>query len=212
MRTAIVVFVVLLIDQVTKIKIKTSMQLGDSFTVLGDWLKITFTQNEGMAFGVTFGKPLMITIFAMIATVLIAVYLGQIEKGAKGHRFSMSLILGGAIGNIIDRVFYGKIFGYAGFFGGEVVDFIHVHVWDGRLPDFIPGIGGNYISLFPIWNVADMAIVTGVCLMLIFFRGIPPLNDSAEETEVIAEPTVTEIEESDPRVSIDNSNTALDQA
>lgn len=181
MRSAIVIIAVLIVDQLTKVWIKTNMSLGESFTVIESWLKITFTQNEGMAFGITFGRPMMITVFAIIATILIALYLTQIGKEAKGHRFSMSLILGGAIGNIIDRVLYAKFFDYGGFFEGEVVDFIHVHVWDGRIPDWIPSIGGHYMSLFPIWNVADMAIVTGVFIMLVFYRGIPPLDPPKED-------------------------------
>jgi len=192
MRSVAIILSILVVDQATKVWIKTNMNLGDSFTVIGDWLKITFTQNEGMAFGITFGRPMMITVFAIIATCLIAVYLSQIEKSAKGHRFSMSMILGGAIGNIIDRIFYGKIFGYSDFFGGEVVDFIHVHVWDGRLPDWVPNIGGHYISMFPIWNVADMAIVTGVILMLVFFRGIPEPETEKEVTKSSSESEIND--------------------
>ena len=155
--TAIVV-----IDQITKITVRTRMQIGDSIPLLGDWLKLTFTENPGMAFGISLGSSLVVTILAIVATILIVVYLRSIREQHLGYRTSMALILGGAVGNIIDRIFYGQIFKYGGFFRGEVVDFIHVDLWSGRLPEWIPLIGDRYMALFPIWNVADMSIVIGV--------------------------------------------------
>lgn len=170
MRVLWVTLAVLLVDHFTKVLVKTNMYLGQSIALLGDWLKLTFTENPGMAFGVTFGMPLLVTVFAMLATMAILVYLWHARTARLSYRLSLALVLGGAIGNIIDRVFYGRIFEYAGFFRGEVVDFIHVNVYNGPAAAWIPFIGGQYVTLFPIWNVADMAIVVGVFSILVFHR------------------------------------------
>lgn len=161
---------VVLIDQITKITVLQTMYRGQSIPLIGDWLKLTFTENPGMAFGITFGPPGMVTIFSIIATLLIIFYLYTVRKGYMPYRASLALILGGAIGNIIDRVFYAAIFNEGPLFQGHVVDFIHVNVWRGYIPDAIPFFGGNYMALFPIWNVADMAIVLGVVGILVFQR------------------------------------------
>ena len=160
--------IIVVVDQITKIIVRTSMQIGDSIPLIGDWLKLTFTENPGMAFGISLGSPLVVTILAIIATSLIVIYLRAIRDHHAGYRTSLSLILGGAIGNIIDRIFYARIFEYGGFFRGEVVDFIHIDIWSGRLPDWAPLLGDRYVALFPIWNVADMSIVVGVGLVLFF--------------------------------------------
>lgn len=144
------------------------MRIGDSIPMVGDWLKLTFTENPGMAFGISLGSSLVVTVLAIIATLLIVIYLHAIRDQHVGYRTSLSLILGGAIGNIIDRIFYARIFEYGGFFRGEVVDFIHIDLWSGRLPEWIPLLGDRYMALFPIWNVADMSIVIGVGLVLFF--------------------------------------------
>ena len=114
------------LDQVSKIVVVRTIA-GPPYRpvhVLGDWLKFTFTENPGMAFGITFGPTGLVTVFSIIATVLILFYLFRVRKGYAPYRASLGLIFGGAIGNIIDRVFYGKIFGYGGFFEVKVVDFI----------------------------------------------------------------------------------------
>jgi signal peptidase II len=161
---------VVLIDQIAKVTVLQTMYRGQSIPLIGDWLKLTFTENPGMAFGITFGPPGMVTMFSIIATLLIIFYLYTVRKGYAPYRASLALILGGAIGNIIDRVFYASIFNDGPLFQGHVVDFIHVNVWRGYIPDAIPFFGGNYMALFPIWNVADMAIVLGVVGILIFQR------------------------------------------
>jgi len=160
--------IILVVDQVTKIAVRTQMQIGDSIPLFGDWFKLTFTENPGMAFGISLGSSLIVTILAIIATAMIVIYLRAIRDQHLGYRTSLALILGGAIGNIVDRIFYAKMFGYGGFFRGEVVDFIHFDLWSGRLPEWIPLLGNRYMALFPIWNVADMSIVIGVGLVLLF--------------------------------------------
>ncbi|MEX0746582.1 MAG: signal peptidase II [Rhodothermales bacterium] len=159
---------VIVLDQVSKIIVLRTMYLGQQIPLLGTWLKLTYTENPGMAFGITFGPKSLVTIFSIIATVLISFYLYKVRNGYSPYRASLALILGGAVGNIIDRVFYGALFNDGSFFVGRVVDFIHVNIWSGFIPEAIPMIGGTYVSLFPIWNVADMAIVCGVAGILIF--------------------------------------------
>lgn len=191
---------VVLIDQITKITVLQTMYRGQSIPLISDWLKLTFTENPGMAFGITFGPPGMVTMFSIIATLLIIFYLYTVRKGYLPYRASLALILGGAIGNIIDRVFYASIFNSGPLFQGHVVDFIHVNVWRGYIPDAIPFFGGNFMALFPIWNVADMAIVLGVVGILIFQRkfheSMAAQQEAApadsEATPVVAEADVAE--------------------
>ena len=159
---------VVLLDQATKLVVVQTMYLGQQIPLIGDWLKFTYTENPGMAFGITFGPKAMVTVFSIIATILITMYLVKVRNGYFPYRAGLGLILGGAIGNIIDRVFYGVIFNDDTFFVGRVVDFIHVNVWSGFIAESVPIVGGTYLSLFPIWNVADMAIVCGVVGILTF--------------------------------------------
>ncbi|HAY36132.1 MAG TPA: peptidase A8 [Bacteroidetes bacterium] len=182
-RVSVIVAVVILIDQVTKIIVLNTMNLGDSIPILGNWLKFTFTENPGMAFGLQFGPPAMITIFSIVATILIVIYLFSIGSVYGPYRYSLSFVLGGALGNIIDRVFYGLILYDEPLFLGKVVDFIHVNAWRGYVPEGIPFIGGNYMALFPIWNVADMAIVCGVVGILFFQRKFHLITEAAEKSQ-----------------------------
>ena len=182
---------IIVIDQVTKQIVLRTMYLGQQIPVLGSWLKLTYTENPGMAFGITFGPKSLVTIFSIIATVLITMYLYNVRRGYYPYRASLALILGGAIGNIIDRVFYGALFNDDAFFVGRVVDFIHVNVWSGFIPESVPIVGGTYVSLFPIWNVADMAIVCGVVGILFFQKAY---HHRLHEEQLKGEPeTLSEI-------------------
>ena len=156
---------VVLLDQFTKQLVLRTMYRGQQIPVLGDWLKFTFTENPGMAFGITPGPTAVVTVFSMLATALIVFYLYRVRKDYYPYRASLALILGGALGNIIDRLFYGDAL-----LSGKVVDFIHVNLWSGFLPESIPLVGGMYISLFPIWNVADMGIVCGVASVVLLHK------------------------------------------
>jgi len=166
--------VVVALDQATKAAILQFMAaptgVSRSIPLVGDWLRLTFTENPGMAFGITIGPPGTVTVLSLIATCLVAAYLYHIRNGYAPYLWSLSLIFGGAVGNIIDRVFYGVILDYGTWFTGHVVDFIHVSLWKGFIPEVIPLIGGSYMELFPIWNVADMSIVLGVVGVLTFHR------------------------------------------
>jgi signal peptidase II len=159
---------IIAVDQVTKQIVLRHMYVGESIPLVGNWLKLTFTENPGMAFGITFGPRGMVTFLSLAATILIFLYLFRVRRLYRPYRMSIACILGGAIGNIIDRVFYGVLSGDAPLFAGRVVDFIHVNLWRGYVPEAWPIVGGKYTALFPIWNVADMAIVLGVVGILLF--------------------------------------------
>jgi signal peptidase II len=184
----IVIFVVLLIDQVSKIMVKLNMEITEEIPVIGDWFIIHFTENNGMAFGAEipweYGK-LFLSLFRIFAVGAIGFYLFSLpKKGAsKGLMVSGSLVLAGAIGNIIDSVFYGLIFndsnyqvatfmpeggGYAGMLYGKVVDMLYFPLWQGYLPEWL---GGDYFIFFrPVFNIADSAISVGVVSILLFHR------------------------------------------
>ena len=157
---------VLIVDQFTKWLVVTNMVRYESIPVLGDWLKLTYTRNPGMAFGLSFGPPWMVTVLAVAATLLICVYLWNVRRADGPFRLSLALILGGALGNIIDRVAYGVLYDGLGWFQGQVVDFVHVDLYNGWAD--LPLLGTRYVSLFPIWNVADMSIVAGVVGFMAF--------------------------------------------
>lgn len=207
---------ILLLDQISKIVVVQTMYRGQSIALLGDWLKLTYTGNPGMAFGFMFGPPGMITIFSILATLLIVYYLWKVRREYLPYRYSLALILGGALGNIIDRVFYGRIFGNNPWFQGEVVDFIHVNVWRGYIPEAVPIIGGAYTALFPIWNVADMAIVVGVVGILIFQRHFHDHAVAQMEAMEEVKPEAISGEETIPvaeeRTPIDSTEAAMPPA
>ncbi|HFX17688.1 MAG TPA: lipoprotein signal peptidase [Flavobacteriales bacterium] len=188
-KALLIVFLILLIDQLSKIYIKTHFRLGDYITVL-DWFKIYFIENNGMAFGTEFGGTtgkLFLTTFRLVAIAGIFYWLWTSvkNKASKLLIIAISLILAGAIGNIIDSVFYGRLFsdsfhqvarflpengGYAPWFQGRVVDMLYFPLFDINIPDFFPFIGGKHFIFFePVFNIADSAITIGV-LILIFFN------------------------------------------
>lgn len=185
--------VVVALDQVTKALVLQFMApwngVSQSIPLIGDWLRLTFTENPGMAFGLQIGPPGTVTILSIVATCVVGWYIYQVREYYAPYLWSLSLILGGAVGNIIDRVFYGVILDYGTYFTGHVVDFIHVSLWKGFIPSSIPLLGGSYMELFPIWNVADMSIVVGVVGVLFFHqtyhdqRMEEDLSDTANQSE-----------------------------
>mgnify|MGYP003798271037 FL=1 len=183
-----VVILVLLVDQVTKIWVKTHMALYDMIHIT-DWFKIYFVENNGMAFGIEAIDKLFLSLFRIVAVGAIIVYLIRIIRGdyKLGFIACIALVLAGASGNIIDSLFYGSIFqasypghvaslvpfgeGYASLLHGKVVDMFYFPLIEGTYPDWIPILGGKDFLFFRfIFNVADSAISVGVVLLLIFYR------------------------------------------
>jgi len=180
------------------------MTLGQEINVAGSWFILHFTENEGMAFGFAFGGPagkLILSIFRIIAVIIIGIYIYRLQKKSPhpGLIFSFSLIMAGALGNIIDSAFYGLIFnassfhsvatlfppegGYASFLHGKVVDMLYFPVIETRLPGWVPLWGGEPFTFFrPVFNVADSSITTGVFLLLIFQKKFFAKKEAAEIT------------------------------
>jgi signal peptidase II len=191
-KALIIVLIVILIDQVFKFWIKTTMYMGEEIPIFGNWFILHFTENEGMAFGMQFGGEygkLMLSIFRIIAIIFIGIYIVvQARKGAPtGLLVSFSLIFAGALGNIIDSAIYGLIFsestyhsvatlfpeggGYATFLHGKVVDMLYFPLFKGYLPGWIPIWGGDYFIFFrPVFNIADSSITIGVFMLILFNR------------------------------------------
>jgi signal peptidase II len=171
----------ILIDQAIKIYIKTNFDIGEERKILGNFFKLHFIENPGMAFGMSFGPGMgkfLLSLFSILAVGGIVYFLVYAIKNQrpKGLALSIASILGGAVGNIVDRVFYDVLFDNRGAFPdgkreymfGEVVDMFYFDIWHGE-------VGGVYVSLWPIFNFADFAISVGVVSILIFqkrFLGI----------------------------------------
>lgn len=181
MRVLFVTGLIIVVDQASKLLVKggftlpilgywPGMEIGTSIPVLGDFFKLTFIENPGMAFGIDVGGKLFLTVFSTLASAGILYYLFKIREEALVIRVSLAMILGGAIGNLIDRVFYGVIFGDASLFYGKVVDFFDVDF-------FNIDIAGIHISRWPIFNVADAAVSVGVIMLLIFHRRFTAAED-----------------------------------
>lgn len=165
--------------------------LGEEFNVIGDWFKIHFVENPGMAFGFEFGGEygkIALTLFRIVAVCFIGFYLVKASKNRTipcGFLICVALIMAGALGNIIDCVFYGIVFdhsynqvaqflpesgGYASILHGKVVDMLYFPMIDTRYPDWFPILGGKSLQFFrPVFNIADSAISVGICAMLIFY-------------------------------------------
>ncbi len=187
---AFTVLIVLLLDQLLKIYIKTHFSYGEEHNVIGDWFKLHFIENEGMAFGMKFGEhwgKLFLTLFRLVAVAWGFYFIQNTlikEKYSNGLIFCASLILAGALGNSIDSVFYGKIFtessfhvakwtawgqGYTDMFHGRVVDMLYFPVLKGTYPTWFPIWGGEDFEFFrPVFNIADAAISGGVISIFVF--------------------------------------------
>jgi len=191
-RLLLLIFTVLAIDQVLKVWIKTNLSLGEEIVVIKDFFILHFVENNGMAFGFEFageyGK-MFLSIFRIIAVIAIGWYLFRITRHKEipfGFLVSIALIFSGAIGNIIDSLFYGMLFnhsygqvadflpeggGYATFLHGRVVDMFYFPVIQATLPEWLPFLGGKEFIFFrPVFNIADSSITVGIFSILLFYR------------------------------------------
>ena len=174
MRVILVSVLVVVVDQITKLLIKgidipflhihiEGLPLGSSKPVWGDFIRLTYIENPGMAFGIDVGGKLFFSIFTVFASLGILWYLYKMREEPFFFRFALAMILGGACGNLIDRVFYGLFFDNAPLFYGKVVDFIDVDF-------FNVNIFGFHLSRWPVFNVADASVSIGVILLLFVHR------------------------------------------
>ena len=192
------ILIVLLLDQWLKYYIKTNFTLGESRMMINNWFELHFTENPGMAFGLELGGSwgkIVLTTFRIIASGIIFFYIKNLirEEAKTTMVVLVSLILAGALGNIIDSLFYGKIFsestyhtvatllpesgGYSPFFRGKVVDMLYFPLLDTFWPDWIPYLGGSRLQFFrPVFNIADAAISIGVFTIIAFRKKLIPVS------------------------------------
>ncbi|WP_339916034.1 lipoprotein signal peptidase [Yeosuana marina] len=194
-KSIIIIILILLVDQISKFYIKTHFALGDEYRVF-HWFRVYFVENDGMAWGtkisdfVSFisdrAAKIALTVFRIIAIFGIGYWLFDATKknSPKVLLLAIAFIFAGALGNIIDSVFYGLLFsdshgqiatflpvegGYDGLLHGRVVDMLYFPLWKGFLPEWLPFFGGKFFTFFePVFNVADMAISTGFMMLLVF--------------------------------------------
>ena len=189
---SIAVILLLIIDQIIKFAVKLNMTLGESIPVFGDWFRICFVENNGMAFGMQFGGDfgkILLTLFRVILIGFIIYYINKVllkkNDTPTGVLVGVSLVLTGAVGNVIDCIFYGQIFsassygmlaeflpsggGYAPLMMGKVVDMLYFPLIESTFPDWLPIWGGEEFIFFrPVFNFADSCISVGVIYMLLF--------------------------------------------
>jgi signal peptidase II len=199
---------IIVLDQVVKLLVYYNMDLGNEIPVFGDWFKIHYTVNPGMAFGLQIGSEFgkfALTGFRLIAMVGIGYYLySLIKKGVpNGLSWCIALILGGAVGNVVDSTFYGVLLpgnlpagAPIAWFHGQVIDMFYLDIWEGEVAGWVPLFGGDYLSLWPIFNIADSSIFVGVGIIMIFQKSFfaEPVSepDSQEQMAAVTETTMEE--------------------
>ena len=201
---ALITVAILLVDQIIKIWVKTSMPLHDSIHVT-DWFYITFIENMGMAFGMQLGSKIILSLFRIAAISFLSYYIWkQVKQNARtGYIVCLSMVLAGAAGNLIDCMFYGLIFnesspnyvsyfvpfgtGYAPFLMGKVVDMFYFPLIETEWPTWVPMVGGDHFVFFsPVFNFADASISVSVVLLLLFYREeISKISVKKEEEEKV---------------------------
>lgn len=201
---ALVVLVILVVDQVIKIWVKTHMTLHEQIEILS-WFKIVFIENNGMAYGMEIGSKLVLSLFRVVAVGVLGYYIAQqVRKQARwGYVICLSMVLAGAAGNIFDSAFYGLIFnassefyksyfvpfgtGYAPFLMGKVVDMFYFPLIETEWPTWVPMVGGDHFVFFsPVFNFADASISVSVVLLLLFYREeISKISVKKEEEEKV---------------------------
>ena len=174
-RLLILGILLVVIDQVIKVLVKTNMSIGQSIDVFGDWFKILFIENEGMAFGMKFGGSVGKFFLSFFRIILFGVLTWWITKLYKkgnvptGVLVGLTMITAGAMGNILDCLFYGVIWDYAPFMFGRVVDMLYFPLIDTVWPDWVPWLGGHPFRFFePVFNFADSCVTCGAIYLLLF--------------------------------------------
>lgn len=202
-RYFLLAFMVIVLDQTSKMLVFNNMLLHEEINVIGDWFRIHYLLNPGMAFGIKweseFGK-LALTLFRIVAMFGISWYLIKMAERNMhtGFLWCMGLILGGAVGNVIDSTFYGVLLGNAPadaptpWFHGQVIDMLYFPIFEFVWPDWVPYLGGKYFEFFsPVFNIADSSIFLGVVTILImqkkFFKEVP--TSKVENTDTTSENT-----------------------
>lgn len=188
MRVLLISAAIVVADQITKLAVKgvrlpalgievPGLPYGASFPVLGDFFRITYIENPGMAFGIDLGSKMFFSILSIVAVAAIVIYLLRAREEGLAFRVSLAVILGGAMGNLIDRTFYGVLYGTAPLFHGSVVDFFDVDFFDIT-------IGSYRLHRWPVFNIADACVTVGVLFLLIIHRApaaaAPPAAASAQ--------------------------------
>lgn len=186
---AIIILTVIVLDQILKFWVKTTFYLGEDMQIF-PWFHLLFIENNGMAFGMTIGSKLALTIFRLVVVTLLGIYLAKvcrIPRVPTGYVVCLALIIAGAAGNIFDCVFYGVVFnnpmppqaatflpaggGYAPWFMGRVVDMLYFPLFSFIWPTWMPLVGGTEFEFFhPVFNLADAAISVGVIALVIFYH------------------------------------------
>ena len=199
-----ILFAILVVDQMVKIMVKTHMHIGEDIPLIGEWCRLHFIENEGFAFGTSFGGTvgkIFLTLFRIVASgIIVWIILRLIKEGRrKSLVYCLTLILGGALGNLIDSCFYGLIFnesyyqvatlfppegGYAPLLQGKVVDMFYFPLFAFDWPVWVPLIGGNHFEFFnAIFNVADSAITIGVIWLIIEFLFPKNKQEKADDSK-----------------------------
>lgn len=193
MRILYLTLAIIIADQISKFYIKgisipvlnlkfDGMYLGESIPAIGNFFKITFTENPGMAFGFDPGSDfkLFISVFSLVASIGLLIYLYTVRNKSLSLKIAIALILGGAVGNVIDRMFYGLIYDYAPLFYGKVVDFFDFDFFNFSI------FGRNY-ERWPIFNIADAAVSVGVLILLFFYKHHEAEDKKSREASEVAE-------------------------
>ena len=208
----IIIFAVIIIDQISKIWVKTHFYLGEEVVVFS-WFRLLFIENNGMAFGMELGSKLFLTLFRICLVAALSWYIWKLRHDTSvktGYVVCMAMILAGAIGNIIDCVSYGLIFnnplppevatlfpeggGYESLFHGRVVDMLYFPLFSFVWPEWMPWVGGSEFEFFkPIFNVADAAITIGILALILFYRNeVGSLTEPFRAAEVAEKTDVEE--------------------
>jgi signal peptidase II len=201
LRVIILTAILVIFDQFSKLLVKgfsipfldiyhKGLDYGSSMELIGNFFRITYIENPGMAFGIEFGGKLFLSLFTIFATILIIYFIYKNRNHSLYLRVSLAFILGGAVGNMIDRLFYGLVYGYAPLFYGKVVDFFHIDI-----PNF--KIFGKVFYTWPIFNFADIWVSIGFIMIIIGYKwifkkeasegGLVEANSNISENQIMQE-------------------------